>query len=42
MEEIQKFYNEDFDAFMDIHLELCDKKSNLDYSEHGLIIAQKM
>ena len=31
----------DFEAFMDIHLSLCEKKSNLGYSEHGLIVAQK-
>ena len=52
MEEIQKFYAEDWNEsqrlvsqsgqiFMDIHLSLCDKKSNLGYSEHGLIVAQK-
>lgn len=33
---------EDFDAFMDIHFKLCDKRSNLGYSEHGLVIAQKV
>lgn len=33
---------EDFDAFMGIHFELCDKRSNLGYSEHGLVIAQKV
>ncbi len=31
----------DFDAFMDIHFSICDKESNLGYSEHGLVIAQK-
>lgn len=31
----------DFEAFMDIHLNLCDKKSNLGYSEHGFIVARK-
>ena len=32
---------DDFREFMNLHLSLCDKKSNLGYSEHGLIIAQK-
>ena len=31
MEEIQKFMN--------LHLKLCDRKSDLGYSEHGLVIA---
>lgn len=39
---VEHMNREDFEAFMDIHLKLCDKMSNLGYSEHGLIIAQKM
>lgn len=38
---VEQMNKKDFEAFMDIHLELCDKKSNLGYSEHGLIIAKK-
>ncbi len=38
---VEHMNGEDFDAFMDIHLKLCEQKSNLGYSEHGLIIAQK-
>lgn len=38
---VEHMNEKDFDAFMDMHLELCDKKSNLGYSEHGLIVAQK-
>ena len=34
-------HKKDFEAFMDMHLELCDKRSNLGYSEHGLVVAQK-
>ena len=39
---IEHMNKEDFSAFMDIHLKLCDKRSNLGYSEHGLVIAQKL
>ena len=38
---VEHMTKKDFEAFMDIHLSLCDKKSNLGYSEHGLIVAQK-
>lgn len=38
---VEKMSKSDFDAFMKLHLAHCDKKSNLGYSEHGLIIAQK-
>jgi len=38
---VEQMSEADFRAFMDIHLETCDKKSVLGYSEHGLIIAQK-
>ena len=38
---VEHMNQRDFDAFMDIHLRLCDQKSNWGYSEHGLIIAQK-
>lgn len=32
---------DDFDTFMRIHMNTCNKKSNLGYSEHGLVIAKK-
>ncbi|MBD5476323.1 MAG: class I SAM-dependent methyltransferase [Lachnospiraceae bacterium] len=38
---VEHMSKKDFESFMDIHLSLCDKKSNLGYSEHGLIVAQK-
>ncbi|MCM1048978.1 MAG: class I SAM-dependent methyltransferase [Clostridiales bacterium] len=38
---VEQMNKKDFDTFMDIHLKLCDKKSNLGYSEHGLVIARK-
>lgn len=38
---VENMDKSDFEAFMDIHLTHCDKKSNLGYSEHGLIVAQK-
>lgn len=38
---VEQMNKKDFDTFMDIHLKLCDKKSNIGYSEHGLFIAQK-
>ena len=41
-EIVEQMNKKDFDAFMDLHLKLCDKKSNLGYSEHGLVIARKV
>ena len=38
---VEQMSKKDFEAFMDIHLSLCDKGSNLGYSEHGLVVAQK-
>lgn len=38
---VDQMSKEDFDTFMKIHMETCDKRSNLGYSEHGLIIARK-
>jgi hypothetical protein len=38
---VEHMNKKDFEAFMDMHLELCDKRSNLGYSEHGLVVAQK-
>ena len=38
---VERMSKRDFEAFMNLHLELCDQKSNLGYSEHGLVIAQK-
>ena len=40
-EIVEHMGKQDFETFMDIHLHLCDKKSNLGYSEHGLIVARK-
>ncbi len=31
----------EFQKFIDIHMQVCDKPSNLGFSEHGLIIARK-
>ena len=41
-EIVERMNKKDFDAFMDIHLSLCDKRSYWGYSEHGLIVAQKV
>ena len=38
---VEHMNKKDFEAFMNMHLELCDKRSNLGYSEHGLVVAQK-
>ena len=38
---VDRMSQKDFEAFMSIHLAMCDKRSNLGYSEHGLIIAEK-
>lgn len=38
---VDQMSREDFDTFMGIHMEICDKRSNLGYSEHGLIVAKK-
>lgn len=40
-EIVDRMCKEDFDAFMRIHMETCYQRSNLGYSEHGLIIARK-
>lgn len=41
-EIVNQMSKEDFEKFMDIHMENCDQKSNLGYSEHGLIIGKKL
>lgn len=41
-EIVNKMNKRDFETFMDIHMDNCNKKSNLGYSEHGLIIAEKL
>ena len=38
---VNEMNQENFELFMKIHLSNCDKHSNLGYSEHGLVIAQK-
>lgn len=40
-EAVEQMGRQDFQTFMNIHMDICDKRSNLGYSEHGLIIAQK-
>lgn len=41
-EIVDQMNKKDFDTFMDIHMDNCNKKSNLGCSEHGLIIANKL
>ncbi|WP_310603360.1 class I SAM-dependent methyltransferase [Anaerosporobacter sp.] len=38
---VNQMSEKDFQSFMGIHMDICDKKSNLGYSEHGLLIARK-
>lgn len=40
-EIVDQMSEQDFHTFMNMHMDICDKRSNLGYSEHGFIVARK-